>query len=394
MSHLRNKIVAGLLGLLLIAGVRAETVTVQARYQPSQADFLDINPPGKLCIQYVYFCQNAWRAFSVDLPIEFSKPVLGSDDTAPPRDQYYIDFPKPAQVTITHDRTGERQQANLQFVAWEMGVYSPDPNKHPMNGTPYAAGCRAMGRPGDGAYKISGWRIDSFTPCHTSGGVYNGMWVTTQTNNVSAIIRLDTPNPHRMKHGMWRGSIEWTVGEGGQIDLGNGAVVNRGNTLKIEVELEVVHAFVLDFPPNSDKAVLQPDGGWERYWRGGPVPRRLFNEVPFRLWSSGPFKVYIECQRNMGTMCGLMHRPTAHQVPFSVALTLPPEHTHLGAPVLGQVLPVGQANALEFDSNATTWDRRGTLKYEVTGSDVIHDMLENDGATYSGLVWIIFDAEL
>lgn len=54
----------------------------------------------------------------------------------------------------------------------------------------------------------------------------------------------------------------------------------------------------------------------------------------------------------------------------------------------------GQANALEFDSNSTTWDRHGPLKYEVSGSSVIAQMLDNPGATYSGLVWVIFDAEL
>ena len=396
---MKNLYKTGLVALLiaLLAGAaQAETVTIQARYQPDQADFIDINPPGRLCLQWPSHCKNVWRSFSVDLPIEFSKPVLGQPMTQPaPRDMYYINMPGPTQAFITHDRTGEREEVTLEFVAWEMGVYSADPNRHPVNGShPEGGHCGTLTIPPAGTYKVNGWWVMSQGPCYTSGGLPGGVWGDTQTNNMAAIVRVRTPNPHRMKHGMWRGNLSFTVGDGAQIDLGNGAQVSRGQQVDFNFELEVVHSFVIDFPPNSDKAVLQPDGGWERYWRGGPVPRRLFNEVPFRLWSSGPFKVYIECQRNMGTMCGLMHRPTAHQVPFSVALTLPPEHTHLGAPVLGQVLPVGQANALEFDSNATTWDRRGTLKYEVSGSDVIDEMLANPGATYSGLVWIIFDAEL
>ena len=376
---------------LAAAPALAESVTVRALYRPDQADFIGTDPPGRLCVILVYHCNQAWKAFALDLPIEFSKT---SYNAAPdPRDQYYVAVPGPTTVRVQHDRSGEFEDITVTFFAWNQRVISQPVKFNPVNsGNP--PGCSGLTFPQlVGDYVIMGWVTP--VPCATSGAGANGTQVHSQVDQVEAIIRVDTPTPYRMKQGMYRGTVSFTVGSGGQIDLGNAASVSRGATLEINFELEVQHALVVDFPPGSQLAVLEPPGGWSR-WSGagaGPfgsgrnLPPHLYVQHPFRIWSSGPFKVYTECERNMVDRCGLRQRGGSGQVPFSVALSLPGAVTHNGQPVRNLRLPVGQANALQFDSSTVAYNQAGALRYEVEGAAVAAML---PGETYTGWVTIAF----
>jgi hypothetical protein len=383
----------GLWLLLAIPPAWAESVTVRALYRPDQADFIGTDPPGRLCVEFVYFCKGAWKAFALDLPIEFSKT---SYNAAPePRDQYYIGVPQPTTVRVQHERSGEFEDINLSFVAWSQRVISQPVANNPVNsgGPP---GCPRMGLPQmAGDYVTAAWM--TLANCATSGAGAWGTQVYSEVDRVETIIRVDTPTPYRMKPGMYRGSVSFTVGSSGQIDLGNNASVSRSPTLELNFELEVQHALVVDFPPGSQLAVLEPPGGWTHWGDiGGPpgsrrLPPNLYVQHPFRLWSSGPFKVYIECERSMVDRCGLRQRGGSAQVPFSVGISLPGAVTHNGQAVSNLRLPVGQANALQFDSSKVSYNQPGALRYEVEGPALA---TMKAGETYSGWVTIVFDAEL
>lgn len=390
MKALNWIICAALLAVLNAPPALAETVYIKARYRPDQADFLDVNPPRGLCVYYVFLCTKTWKSFGVALPVEFSKHTIGFAPDL--RDQFYLRIPSSTPIEILHERTGERLQVNLEWVAFQQRVHAPDDRNPGYGGV--NGGCSNMRGTSGADWAEVGWFFSGTTSCFTSGGLGWAMEEDSLSDNVESVIRIQTPSPHRMKHGFWRGRTEVTVGNGGDLDLGNRVSMLRGDRILIDIELEVQHAFVLDFPPDSDKAVLEPPGGWGAYEHGGQVPTRLYRVHPFRLWSSGPFKAYIECQRNMGSLCGLMDRRSGHQVPFSVALTLPPAHTQAGVSVEDRVLPVGRGNALQFDSSGRSLDRGGALRYEVSDRAVIAEMLRHAGATYSGTVWIVFDAEL
>jgi hypothetical protein len=381
--------------LLAATPALAESVTVRALYRPDQADFIGTDPPGRLCVDFAYFCNQAWKAFALDLPIEFSKTSYNG--AANPRDQYYVAVPGSTTVRVQHDRSGDFQDITLSFVAWSQRVISQPVAYNPVNnaGPP---GCPRMGRVEIvGDYAIAGW----MTPgaCASSGAGGNGTQVQSQVDQIETIIRVDTPTPYRMKQGMYRGTASFTVGSGGAIDLGNAASVSRGATLEVNFELEVQHALVVDFPPGSQLAVLEPPGGWSRWASTGAgghgdgqnLPPRLYVQHPFRLWSSGPFKVYTECERNMVDRCGLRQRGGSDQVPFSVSLSLPGAVTHNGQTVRNLRLPVGQANALQFDSSTVAYNQPGALRYEVEGTAVA---AMRPGETYTGWVTIVWDAEL
>ncbi|WP_213881538.1 hypothetical protein [Pseudomonas sp. dw_358] len=377
--------------LPVLPAAHAETVSIQARYRPDQTDFMDVNPPYGMCVEYSFFCKQVWKAFGVPLPVEYTKHTIARAPN--PRDQFYVAVSPPVEVIITHQQTGDREKLMFSIPTVGQRVFGRM-DHHPAWSPFLDGGCTAIGLHPGADFVTTGWIFPGAGACYTSGGLAVGMEGDTQSDEMSAIVRLDTPSPHRMKHGIWRGSVDIDVGNGGYIDFGNQAVVTRGARVTFDIELEVIHAFVIDFAPDSDRAVLEPPGGWAAYEHGGLIPPRLYRVQPFRLWSSGPFKAYIECQHNMGNTCGIQDRRSSHQVPLTIGLTLPPAHTHAGTSVQNVALGVGRANALQFDSAGKSLDRGGSLRYEIAGRDDITQMLKRPGATYTGMVWIVFDAEL
>jgi hypothetical protein len=364
---------------------QAETVTIQARYRPGHADFIDINPPGRMCIRYAWHCLDYWKAFAVDLPIEYRKVTLGM---APdPRDQFYTEVPQQVRISLIHDRTGERQEAVLSFVALSQRVFAPL-DRNPAH-APNAGPCSLMGIRRDPNFIEVDWTMQG--KCFTSGLVDRGTTGESTVDDVQAIIRIDAPSPHRMKHGMWRGSVTFNVGNGGHIDFGNQVTMTRGSAVQVDLELEVEHAFVVDFAPGSELAILEPPGGWPSFWNRHAHPPRLYREHPFRLWSSGPFKLYMSCEFPLGDACAIQDRTSPTQIPIEVAVSLPGNLQNLGAPVRKLILPVGPAQALDIESLGTGFDQRAALHYEVKGEQARR---MEPGHTYQGWITLIFDAEL
>ncbi|MNJ69327.1 hypothetical protein D3C77_656650 [compost metagenome] len=125
---------------------------------------------------------------------------------------------------------------------------------------------------------------------------------------------------------------------------------------------------------------------------GGAVPQRLYRDLPFKLSSTGPFKVYKLCQYDVGMLCGL-RTDNGDQVPVQLALSLPAGIQYQGRPVERLPLPTGRVQALQFDAVTTTLNRPGQLHFEV-GKDDVRGMLAHAGSTYTGQVTVVFDAEL
>lgn len=90
--------------------------------------------------------------------------------------------------------------------------------------------------------------------------------------------------------------------------------------------------------------------------------------------------------------CGIRN-DASHEVPVTVAITLPGGIEHQGRPVQQLALPSGQAGALAFESAMPTLNRPGQLRFQVERNDV-QAMLRYPGATYAGQVTVVFDAEL
>ncbi|ARP85100.1 hypothetical protein CAL13_01860 [Bordetella genomosp. 9] len=98
---------------------------------------------------------------------------------------------------------------------------------------------------------------------------------------------LVAPNPLRMASGTYRGEHTFTIGPGGDFDFGDRATVER-SSIVIALELFVHHQFELHLPPGSDRAVLEPPGGWGAWLNSGRRPTKIFRDVPFSFTTSTP----------------------------------------------------------------------------------------------------------
>ncbi|WP_455923221.1 hypothetical protein [Pseudomonas putida] len=208
---------------------------------------------------------------------------------------------------------------------------------------------------------------------------------------VSVGYELEAPNPFALGNGVYHGSVTYTIGQGQQIDLGLGDYSESHVTFNFE--LKVQHELRVDFPAGSDHAVLEPDGGWQRWMQGGAAPARLQRTHPFQIWASAPMKMYLKCDNPMGNQCSIREPLSGHQVPLVVAVTLPGEVRHHGAPVQQMPLPLGEAQALQLQSVAIAAARQGRLHYWVEQPHVTA-MLAHPGRQYRGEVTIVFDAQL
>ncbi|WP_455923220.1 hypothetical protein [Pseudomonas putida] len=210
-------------------------------------------------------------------------------------------------------------------------------------------------------------------------------------SNVSVGYELESPNPFALGNGTYRGSISYTLGSGQQIDLGTGDYSD--SVLTFNFELTVQHELRVDFPPGSERAVLEPEGGWQRWMHGGQLPTRLQRTHPFQIWASAPMKMYLKCDTPMGSQCSIREPLSGHQVPIVVAVTLPGEIRYQGAPVRQLPLPLGEAQALQFQAVAIAAGRQGQLHYQVDPPQVAA-MLRHPGRQYRGDVTLVFDAQL
>jgi len=217
-------------------------------------------------------------------------------------------------------------------------------------------------------------------------GPYSG-----SITRVSIGYELVNPNPLRMPNGTYTGVVSYDVGRGKAIDLGEGeysdSVINFNLTLTVEHQIRV------EFPANSDRVLLEPDGGWLDWLNKGRRPTRLYREQPFRLWGSAPMHMYLTCEYAMGNRCGIANNRTGEQVPVDITLTLPDAFRYQGQLVQQLALPVGQPAALTFDAIRPLLSGRSQLHYSVA-QEHMAGMLANAGTTYQGDVTIIFDAEI
>lgn len=382
------------MGALLCAQrATALEATISAEYRGAALGrFTNTTPLASYCRQWPADCANAQ---AVELPITYTKATIkGAADS---RDHYYIRVPGSREVDVYHQLTGESHRLKFAITAVSQQV------QWPLGGNPaftayVRGGCsyrRSYGWPATPSRALYLWSVNNPqapSGCHSiADRMQPGYVATPPVSEMGVAYNLDMPAPYRMKPGIYTGSVTYSIGPGGDFDFGNGVTDLNGNSLTLHFRLDVQHAFMFDFPPGSERAVLEPEGGWKAWMAGRGTPRKLYRDLPFRLWSTGPFKVYKLCQYYNADRCGIRNE-NGHEVPVDVALSLPAGIEYLGRPVQRLPLPNGRGAALQFDAAMPALNRPGQLHFQVDQGDV-RSMLDHAGSTYTGLVTVVFDAE-
>lgn len=377
-----------------IGVVQASVVDITAEYIPGYtgmppSGFINTTPRAAFCSGLVACSGNQYR-YTVNLPLSFSTAFI---HRAPdPRDNYFIQLPATKTLNLVNEH-GE--SFSIRFRATDIGLRIQPGLTVLISGPSHGACTRVAGTEDRTATEYVG-RVDALVPggCYMNGRSGSaGSVINVDTTVLGLAFELVLPSPVTLKNGVYRAQLQLSVGgSGADFNLGNRFTSVSTDMLTLNFEFTVKHPLKLEFPPGSERAVLEPPGGWAGWINRGAVPERLYRIIPFRIWTTGAIRVHTLCEYNIGGRCGIRNR-SGHQVPLTVAMSLPASMRHQGAAVENLALPVGAVTSLTIDTLEATLDRQGRLLFEVSQAETA-SMLRYPGETYQGDVTVVLDAAL
>ncbi|WP_309265585.1 hypothetical protein [Aeromonas salmonicida] len=224
------------------------------------------------------------------------------------------------------------------------------------------------------------------------GKCYHNKFKTTFSSKSTTLpkiylgYKLNAPDPLKMENGVYKGSLVLSIGRNKDLDFGNGTYSD--NQLTINFTMTVRHQIKMEFPPGSDKVVLQPPGGWHDWiYRGkSHQPPYLIAELPYRLWVSSDYNVWLNCQYAYGEVCMLNNERLGMQVRLEVIyVNISKEEFPLKHGV--KKLFTASVRGPYFINEARS------IIFKVQ-KPALTLMMEHPGSTYKGNVTLIYDAAI
>lgn len=280
--------------------------------------FVNTTPVSGICRSVMYFCGDFPFSVMTRIVADGPKHMVARTEPGPDGSDLLLKVPGPMEIEITH--TGLGVSRTLKFVPklFGMSLEMPEsPNSASWQPDPECSfGARGGSTPR--SYQFA-WLLAPEKPvCRMFSRVERTI---TRISNISLGYEMVAAAAHDMPAGVYRGSLRYTVGEGGDLDLGAGFTYNT-NELVFNVNLTVTQEMAVQLASGSASVELLPPGGWQQW--GTQPPPYLKAELPFYLSASGPFKVYLSgCDIPMGDGCGIRHAFFNKNIPLQIAVTLP-----------------------------------------------------------------------
>jgi len=365
---------------------------IKASFAPNSLDpthrkFNNDTPLGGLCRRWPGLCRG--DQFSIITPLRVDTRVLGGDRDSP-RVNYFMGVDAQwKEVDVVH-AGGSTHKVRFR-ISMLSQRYSRNNNGSPSLYGASSGGCGGVGTDiGTSAYHFWGWVLPAgMRTCARATGHSAAANVTI--TEISVGYELDTPDPLGMLDGEYTGVVSYTVGPGGQIDLGDGQ--HQHTELEISFTLTVAHDFQVRFASETPKATLAPDGGWSQWMDHGRVPTHLRQELPFHLTSSMDFSMKMRCEHDApGERCGIRNAGDGEVVPVDVDVTIPGMvNQRDGRPAQFTPLTALEADAPRFSSPQYIQDRRSALRF-IAGQEAVNEMVKSPGSQWRGDITIVFDA--
>jgi len=338
--------------------------------------------------------RNNW--WSIDTRIRGTKDGIKEANYGP--NGFYIGMPSSRTVAVTSDDGAQTFELGFNIIGAAMRLWDREgdgPAQPASTGGPNNC---SLGLTNSQAGNHSAMRM-LLRRDGGEGAVACALhWLATNNYRMSEFdftYKLTTPQPLGMRSGVYRGMTTYRIGgtgEGADFDLGNGVVL-EDSIVNVHFELTVEHAFQLDLPPGSERAVLAPKGGWTQWSDHGIAPKSLEREVPFTLSSSGQFEVSLQCQHPLADgRCAIRNvTGVAEEAPLDIQLTLPGFHdSATGADVVDMPLTTTMVPPV-LAADVFIVRRPSRLHFAVNG-EAVRRMLDHPGTHYRGDVTVIFDA--
>jgi len=234
------------------------------------------------------------------------------------------------------------------------------------------------------------WGFDSSNPCVKTAlfDVSPGIFF----DEINFTYEMQTPNPLAMHIGTYTGQITYTIGPNGDFKFGSATSVDP--TITLNLKLSVQHTLRVEFPVNTERLSLQPEGGWQQWIYNGTkfLPKKLIGNVPFQQWSSTKFKMQLQCQYQVGSDCGIQNDKGTTLVPVKTLVTLPYGlQNSNGQPV--NRYPLSADIPAIFQPTRYVNNERSALNFEVDKAGV-EQMVNSGGGRFRGDVTVIWDSQI
>jgi hypothetical protein len=406
-----NKLTLALGLLLMASGPEAQALNqeIRALFQPDSSKptknaFVNQTPNSGYCATHPTECAN-FRMFSIRVPARFtSSRYVGIFDS--------VGVKAPAawrNLTVTNTQT----QATEMLAVRIIGLGSNYVLSHPaMRLAGGSTPLEAHGR----LWMTNSWVNGVPGPCTYSGVAEHGpetfrfFWKTPfqamcakvpayhipgmSFDTLDFAYEMMTPNPLSMASGRYVGSLTYTLGPGGDFDMGP-LMQADDPALTLDFVLDVQHTLKVDVPSGGNHIVLEPQGGWRSWLENGRKPVRLYRDQIFHISASSKFTMKLECEHSMGvgSGCAIIDRETRYGGGVDVSVSLPNGLTDgAGQPVKRFLLR--PQNSPVFQPSFYVDRRPGTLHFEVDKNytDLLIDNAQ--GRPYQGNITVVWDSEV
>lgn len=367
--------------------------------QPGKNLFINQTPNSGYCVTFPAKCAES-NMFSIELPVRFSSTRMIT-----PGDAFSLKAPADWRpLTVTNQDTQETEVVEVRIT----GIGS---NYVLSNTSSSLTGAPSDREGHDQLWSSNGW-LFAPAPCLGTGLAgytprsYRFFWRTPVEagcvkmanfpipsmyfETLDFAYELKTPNPLSMSSGLYTGSLSYTMGPGGDFQLG-GLMQPDDSHLTLDFVLDVQHTLKVDLPPGGNNVTLEPEGGWARWINSGRKPTRIFRDQPFHISASSRFKVLLLCNSTGGYDCKL-GSPKGNTTNVQVYLTLPPGITYSGYNVTR--MPLRMNNwAGPFQPGLYIDRKPGAIHFDMTPFDI--NFLLRPGVTdrLRGNVTVIWDSE-
>lgn len=369
--------------------------------QPNKNVFINKTTNSGYCAVYPDECSHQ-NMFSIQVPVRFNstRPIEPGDGVA---------LKVPAnwrQLTVINQVTQETETVEVRIIGIGSRFFLSDSAANLVGVSDILEGHQKL-------WTGSSW-VYAPSPCQYSGigaygpANYRFFWkapVEAACTKVAAYripsmyfdtidfaYELRTPNPLGMSSGLYTGSLAYTLGPGGDFEMGSMMAPDDSN-LTLDFVLDVQHTLKVELPPGGERVAMQPAGGWQRWIDSGRKPTSIFSDQTFYLSASSRFKVMLYCRSLGGTECDIGNNEVGFSK-FEVRLTLPkgivgPGNGDGWSGTLVHNLWIGP-----FEPSRYVDRKPGTLRFHMPSKWIDSLLRPGMNGTLWGNATIIFDSEV
>jgi hypothetical protein len=369
--------------------------------QPNKNVFINKTPNSGYCATYPDQCDEN-NTFSIQLPVRFK-----STGAIIPGQGIPLKVPANwRQLTVTNMQTLETETVEVRITgigsdyvlsdsAANLVGVTDDLEGHQKlwNGQSWVYAAPPCQYSGVGAYYPDSYRFFWKTPVEDYCRKTNAYRIPSiDFDTLDIAYELRTPNPLGMSSGLYTGSLPYTLGFGGDFDLGPVMYPDDSN-LTLDFVLDVQHTLKVDLPPGGEKVALEPEGGWQPWIDGGRKPTRIYRDQPFYLSASSRFKVMMQCASTGGSRCKL-YSAKGNTTEVETFLTLPNGIEGPGGVAVKLYRLLHNVWLGPFQPGLYVDRKAGSLRFEMPRDAI--DFLLRPGFTdtLSGYITIIWDSEV